>query len=139
MFGWKSEGFSEQNIITPATSGNSFTPKLTCVHNFKTIVKFAGNCFEKGKVSFTHRNVVNGFIVYELDIWLHDLNTDLALKDCLFGAVKLTKNAYPDKYRYSRYGSGFNSRSIFLISNFDFGKNVFFFFWFIQQIIITCC
>ena len=30
--------------------------------------------------------------------------SDLALENCLFGAVKLTKNADFDKYEYSRYG-----------------------------------
>ena len=43
------------------------------------------------------------------------LNADFTLKDCLFGAVKLTKNADPDKYSYSRYGIGFDSRSLFHI------------------------
>ena len=31
-------------------------------------------------------------------------NTDFTLKDCLFGTVKITKNADPDKYSYSGYG-----------------------------------
>ena len=31
--------------------------------------------------------------------------------DCLLGSVKLTKNAYLDKYKYSDYGIGFDSRS----------------------------
>ena len=48
----------------------------------------------------------------------------LKLKDCLFGAVNLTKNADPDRYSYSGYGIGFNSPSHFLFSKFDFGKNV---------------
>ena len=30
-----------------------------------------------------------------LDTWSGDLNTDLILKDILFGSVKLTKNANP--------------------------------------------
>ena len=36
------------------------------------------------------------------------------LKCCLFGAVKLTKNADFDKYSYSGYCVRFNSRSLFL-------------------------
>ena len=40
------------------------------------------------------------FTVYELDTWTGDLNTDFTLKDYLFGVVKLTKNAGPDKYSY---------------------------------------
>ena len=62
--------------------------------------------------------------MYDLDTWLHDLNTDFTLKDCLFGAVTLTRKAELDKCSYSEYDIGFNSRSHFVISNFDFGKNV---------------
>ena len=44
---------------------------------------------------------MNFFIVYELDTWSRDLNSDFTLKDCLFGGVKLVKeNADPDKYIY---------------------------------------
>lgn len=32
-----------------------------------------------------------------------DLNIDFTLGNCLFGAVKLTKNNGLDKYRYSGY------------------------------------
>ena len=52
------------------------------------------------------------------------MNSDFPLKDCLFGGVKLAKNADPDKYVYSGYGIGFDSCSFFLIPNFDWGKNV---------------
>ena len=53
--------------------------------------------------AFTHRNIVNLFIVYELDTWSQDLNANFTLKDCLFGAVKLTNSADIDKYSYSEY------------------------------------
>ena len=42
----------------------------------------------------------------------------------MFGAVKLTKNANPNKYSYSGYGIGFDSRSLFSIANFDWDKSV---------------
>ena len=44
-------------------------------------------------------------------------------KDYLFGAVKLTKNPNPNKYSYSGYEIGFDSRSFFEIPNFHCGKN----------------
>ena len=59
----------------------------------------------------------------ELDKWSQDLNAKFTLKDCLFGNVKLTKNADPNKYSYSGYGIGFDSRSIFSVLNFDWGKS----------------
>ena len=34
---------------------------------------------------------------------LRNSNTDFTLNNCLFGSVKLTKNADPDKYNYSSY------------------------------------
>ena len=49
---------------------------------------------------------------------IHDheyLNTDFTLKDCLFAAVKLTKNTDPDKYVYIGNGIGFHSRSVLLL------------------------
>ena len=56
--------------------------------------------------------------MYELDRWSQDLNAKFTLKDYLFGAVKLTKNADPNKYSYSEYGIGFDSRSIISFPNF---------------------
>ena len=68
--------------------------------------------------------MVNLFTAYELDTWSRDLNTDFTLKDCLFGAVKLTKNADVDKYKYSSYGVRFDSQSAFSLSNSSIRKNV---------------
>ena len=72
--------------------------------------EFKGSCLKQGKVTFTPRNVVNLFIVYELDTWLQDLNTDFTVKDCLFGAARLITNPDPDKHFYSGYGIQFESR-----------------------------
>ena len=62
--------------------------------------EFKGRCLKQNKVTFTARNLVTLSIVYELDTWSRDLNTDFTLTDCLFGTVKLTKNANSDKYSY---------------------------------------
>ena len=42
----------------------------------------------------------------------------------MFGGVKLSKNADPDKYLYSGYGIGFNSCSEFSLPDGSMGKNV---------------
>ena len=68
-------------------------------------------------------DVVSLFIIYELDRLSRDLNIDYPLKDCLFGAVKLTKDADPDKYKYSGYGIGFDLRSEFSFTDGSMGKN----------------
>ena len=54
----KSKGLSEEIIKTPASSDNSFTPKLTLVHNSKIALKSEGNYFNQDKVYLTHKNVV---------------------------------------------------------------------------------
>ena len=59
------------------------------------------SCLKQSNAIFTTNNVVNLFIVYELDSWSQDLNTDFTLRDFLFGFVKLNKNADPHKYEYS--------------------------------------
>ena len=53
-----------------------------------------------------------------------NLTAGFTLKDCLFGVVQLTKNTDPDKYSYSGYGIGFDSRSHFSAPNFNWGKNI---------------
>ena len=83
--------------------------KFTCAHianvflqNWYRLIfirlKFIGSCLkQEDKAPYAPKNVVNLFVVYELDMWPQDLNTDFTLKDCLFKAVKLTKHADTDK------------------------------------------
>ena len=42
----------------------------------------------------------------------------------MFGAAKITKNPDPDKYKYSGYGIGFDSRSEFSFTDGTMGQNV---------------
>ena len=48
------------------------------------------------------------------------------LGNCLFGAVKLTKNTAPNKYGSSGYSVGFDAHSQFSWSDGESGKNVIF-------------
>ena len=43
-FAWKSEGLSEESFKIPITSGKSFSPKLTFIHNRRMGGKFNGDC-----------------------------------------------------------------------------------------------
>ena len=108
---WKSKGLSAETIKSPSTSDNSLTPAVS-YYGSKTRVKFIGSCLKQPKISYTHGKVVNIYIVYELGA-SSSHNNDPTLKNCLFGAVTLTKNADIDKYRYSGYGIGFDRRSSF--------------------------
>ena len=69
--------------------------------------KFDVCCLIQKKITHTHKKVVNIYIVYELKLWTHSTATKFTLINLLFGAVKLTKNFDPDKYRYSGYGVKF--------------------------------
>ena len=51
-------------------------------------------------------------------------NSDFTLKDCLFGGVKLAKNADPDKYLYSGYSIGIDLRLEISLPDGSVGKNV---------------
>ena len=62
------------------------------------------------------------FIIFELDNGPWDLHAVFVLKDCLFGAVKLTKIKFLDMYSCSGYGIGLDSRSLFSIPNLGWGK-----------------
>ena len=66
---------------------------------------------------------VNVYIVYELGA-SSSSNSDPTLKDCLFGAVTLTKNADIEKHGYSGFGIGFDRRSSFSFPDVRFGQNV---------------
>ena len=116
----QSKGLSTENIDPPTTS---LSPSINYVGN-KIGVKFTGSCLKQSnKLTYTHRKVVNIYIVYELGAFSSNVN-DPTLKNCLFGAVTLTENTDIDKYGYSGYGIGFDRRGIFSFPGGGFGQNV---------------
>ena len=62
-----------------------------------------------------------------MDSWPQDLNTDVTLGVCLFGGVKLSKYADPDKYSYSGYSIGFDTQIEYSLLDGSVSKNVFIF------------
>ena len=69
--------------------------------------------------------MVTIYIVYEIKLWPFTVDKDFASRKYLSRAVKLTKNADFDKYKYSGYGIGFDTRRTFPFSDGGgFGKNV---------------
>ena len=63
--------------------------------------------------------MVNIYIDYELSD-----DDDPTLKNCLIGAVTLTKNADIDEYGHSGYGIGFDRRGSFSFPGGGYGQNV---------------
>ena len=119
---WKSKGLSAETIKPPTTSDNSLTSTLS-YYDTKTRVKFTGSFLQQPKASYTHGATVNIYIVYELDA-SSPHKDDPTLKNLLFGAVWLTKNADIDKYGYSGYGIEFDRKSSFSFPGGGFGQNV---------------
>ena len=86
-------------------------------------MSFNGLCLIKNNI-FIPKKVINLYISYTLGQQLKNLSTDFRLRNCLFGSVKLTKNANPDKYNYTGYEIGFDSPSEFLFTEGSYRKNV---------------
>ena len=116
---WKSKGLSAESFKPPKTSDNSLNPALN-YYGTKTRVKFTGSCLKQSKISHNHGKVVNIYIVYELGASSSHIN-DPTIKNCLFGAVTLTKNADIDKYRYSGYGIRFDRKGSFSFPGVGYG------------------
>ena len=70
-------------------------------------------CLKQKSVSLLHKNIISLYITYKPDKRSKDLNTEFTLGNWLYRAVKLTKNADPDKDEYSSYDIGFNSLTEF--------------------------
>ena len=117
---WQSKGISNESIKPPTTSNNSLNPRLS-YNNTKIKVQFTGSCLKQPRFTFTHNKVVNIYIAYELAAF-SSYNSDPTIKNCLFGAVTLTKNADIEKYKYSGYGIGFDRTSSFLFPSMDLVK-----------------
>ena len=62
----ESKGLSNENIKSPATANHRVSPKLIWTTNSRIRRKFKGCYLKQAKATFTQRNVVNIFIVYEL-------------------------------------------------------------------------
>ena len=58
----------------------------------KIRIKFIGSFLNRFPPLILHGNIVNIYIVYEITSDYKDINYP-TLEDCLFGSVKLTKNA----------------------------------------------
>lgn len=56
-------------------------------------VKFSGG-IDTGKISLHHKNMVNMFIVYEINSWSIDLAADFTSGNSLFEALKLDGSGF---------------------------------------------
>ena len=122
VLSWKSKGLSNKNVRPPTISDNSLNSELN-YYGTKTRVKFTKSCLKQSSHILTHKHIVNIYIVYELAA-SSSYDSDPTMKNCLFGAVTLTKNADIKKYKYLGYAIGFDRRSRFSLTGGGFGQNV---------------
>ena len=65
VLSWQSKGISNESIKPPTTTNNSLTPELN-YYGTKTRVKFTRSCLKQSDHIYTHKKVVNIYIVYKL-------------------------------------------------------------------------
>ena len=118
---WKSKTLSDEGI-KPATSDNSLSLLIDYLGN-KIRLKFNGSCLKQTKMTYTYRKTLNIYLAYDRGA-SSSFNDDPTIKNSLFGAVKLTKNANVDKYWYSGYGIGFDRKGGLSFPGIGFGQNV---------------
>ena len=105
---WKSNGMSKKSLDNITKSDSNLTPTFVDHHSLQAI-DFNERCLIKSNISIP-KKVINQYISYTLGTQLRNFNRDFTLSNCLFGSVKLTKNTYLDKYKYTGYGIGSDSR-----------------------------
>ena len=112
---------SDQSIKTPTTSSKFLNPSLDYIAS-KIRVKFSRDCLKQERLTFNHRKIVIIYIVYEMER-IANISDYPTLENCLFGAIKLTKHADVDYYKYSGYGIGFDRKGSYSVGN-EIGRNV---------------
>ena len=112
----------KENIENITISDRNFAPNFFS-HHLLPNISFDGHCLIWNKIYYP-KQVINLYISYTLTPLLRNLNTSFTSNNCLFGSVELTKNADPDKYKYSGCDIGFDSRSDFLFTDGSMGRNI---------------
>ena len=115
----ESKGLYNEVIKPP---DNTLAPEVEFTSK-RAYVKFRGSCLKQDKVTFNYGKIVNINIVYDIESNLN--NFDPTLENCLFGAIKLTKNNDINKYMCSGYDLGLDSKGTFpYLNGTSFGQNV---------------
>ena len=87
---WISTGSSPEKIKPFDTSLATIMSNLA---NGKVNLKFNNSVLAQTNSSSLYSNfILNLYIVYELNDWLHDPSNNFSLKNCLFGTVIKKRN-----------------------------------------------
>ena len=117
---WKSKRLLNEKISSVTISYGQVS-KLV-YDNARIKVTFNSDLLKQNKFTYNHGPTVNIYIVYRLIPTAKD--SGVTLQNCLFGAVKFTKNADIDKYKYSGYGIGFDSKGSFTHPSGGYCRNM---------------
>ena len=104
---WESKGLSNEKISSITTPSYNQAPSLV-YDNVKIKLKFVGSLLKQDKITYNNGSIINIYIVYRLS---SSISSDIALENCLFGAVKIKKILKINTY--SRYGTAFDSGESF--------------------------
>ena len=107
-------------VIKPPDTSLAPTPGFK--NDEKRYFPFKVDCLIRGKAKSEYDKIINIFIVYDLQSNLN-YNPEFTLENCLFGAIKVTKNADVNKFKYSGYGIGFDGKGVFSHPTGSFGNN----------------
>ena len=105
--------------ISSITTSNYNQAASLAYDNVRIKLKFVGDLLKQDKITYNHGPIVNIYIVYRLS---PSITSYFTLENCLFVAVKLTKNLRV--ITYSGYGIAFNSNRSFSHPSGGYGKNV---------------
>ena len=86
---------SEEKISSTTTTSNNKSAANVAYNNAMINVKFNGDFLKQDKLPYNHGPIINMYIFYKLTPVAKD--SIITLENCLFGSIKLTKNAVIDK------------------------------------------
>ena len=117
---WESKGLSNENISSITTSNHDQGPS-PAYDNARIKLKFVGDLLKQDKVTYNHGPIVNIYIIYRLS---PSITSDITLENCLFGAVKLTKNLKINTFSGYGVAVAFYAKGNFSNPSGGYGKNV---------------
>ena len=92
--------------------------------NGKGILKFTNFILiQRINFSFYRNFIINLHIAYELNTSQRNSNTNFTLKNCIFGTVKLTRNADKSKFTYNGWGIALDRKGFWSFDN-ETARNV---------------
>ena len=113
---------SNESLKVVSTSDNTLT-LLVNYYGDKVWLRFTGSVLQQETVTYSHKKVLNLYVVYGITNF-YRIDNYPTLANALSGAVKLTKNVDIDKYRYFRYGIGFDEKGFYSRPSGGTGKSV---------------